>query len=268
MPRRLRRSPLATRIIAHLPSAPAILSLFLGLGIWQFVGSVSSPFVFASFTDSMAALWAITESGVLWENLRVTMEELFLGFSIAAVIGLSGGVAAALNKTFQQMTSGWVMIALATPFPAIFPILIVWYGLGIESKVALAVFAGFVPIWMSTRGGVGSVDRQLGEMTRSFGGSSWTVIRSVLLPGGLPSIMEGLRLGLGRAFIAVIVGELLAAQAGLGFLITLSGQTLRIDQLLGVVVVVALIMVGLSAFMDLVQKQLVVRWWDQPDESR
>lgn len=242
---------------------PALLSVLLGVAIWEFIGRNSSPFIFASFTDSMVALWSLAESGLLLEHTRVTMTELAIGFSIGAVIGFVGGVLAGINRVFREMTNGWVTISLSTPFPAIFPIFIVWFGLGIQSKIALAVFAGFVPIWLNTRAGIVSVDQRLGEMTRAFGGSWWVVMRSVLLPGGLPSVMEGLRMGLGRAFIAVIVGELLASRSGLGFLINLSGQTLRMDQLLATVVVVALITISLAAFMDRVQSLIVVRWWDE-----
>ena len=216
----------------------------------------------------MAALWELTRTGVLLEHVGVTMTELAIGFSIGAVIGFVGGMLAGLNRTFREMTNGWVTISLSTPFPAIFPILVVWFGLGIQSKIALAVFAGFVPVWFNTRAGIVAVDPRLAEMTRAFGGKWWMVMRSVLLPGGMPAVMEGLRMGLGRAFIAVIVGELLASRSGLGYLINLSGQTLRMDQLLATVVVVAAITVALSAFMDRIQSLLVVRWWDERHLAR
>jgi ABC-type nitrate/sulfonate/bicarbonate transport system permease component len=244
------------------------LSAVLGLVIWEIVGRASSDFVFASFTASMAALWELTRTGVLLEHVGVTMSELAIGFSIGALIGFVGGMLAGLNRMFREMTNGWVTISLSTPFPAIFPIFVVWFGLGIQSKIALAVFAGFVPVWFNTRAGIVAVDPRLAEMTRAFGGKWWMVMRSVLLPGGMPAVMEGLRMGLGRAFIAVIVGELLASRSGLGYLINLSGQTLRMDQLLATVVVVAAITIALSAFMDRIQSLLVVRWWDERHLAR
>lgn len=247
---------------------PALLSALIGLVLWEVIGRNSSPFIFASFTSTMEALWSITESGLLLEHTSVTMMELAIGFSIGAVVGFVGGLLAGINRTFREMTSGWVTISLSTPFPAIFPIFIVWFGLGIQSKIALAMFAGFVPVWLNTRAGIVSVDPQLAEMTRAFGGNWWMVMRSVLLPGGLPSVMEGLRMGLGRAFIAVIVGELLASRSGLGYLINLSGQILRMDQLLATVVVVSIITIALSASMDRIQSLIVVRWWDERDAAR
>jgi len=241
---------------------PVLFSWALGLGIWEIVGRNSSSFVFASFSDSVEALWGLAESGVLFRHAKVSMQELSIGFSIGAAIGITGGALSGFSRTFRDMTDHWITVFLATPFAAIFPIFLVWFGLGLNSKIALAIFASFMPIWINTHTGVLSVDRRLLELTTAFGGNWLQALRWVVLPWSLPSLIEGLRFGLSRAFLAVIIGELLASQAGLGFLINLSGATLRIDKLLATVMVVTGITVILVEIMKLAQRRLVP-WWEE-----
>lgn len=245
---------------------PVLLSWAIGLTIWEVLGRVSSRFVFASFTDTVGALWELFRSGALLEATRVTMLELGLGFSIGALLGLGGGIGAGLSRTFRDMTEHWITIFLAVPFAAAFPIFLLWFGLGPASKVALAIFASFIPVWINTRAGIVSVNPQLIEMTRVFGGSWRDILRSVILPWSLPSLIEGLRMGLGRGFLGVIVGELLASREGLGFLITLSGATLRIDNLFATVLTVTLITLGLTYLMRLAERA-AVPWWSRRNRA-
>jgi ABC-type nitrate/sulfonate/bicarbonate transport system permease component len=247
------------RVTRHLP---VLLSWGIGLILWEVVGRISSKFVFASFTDTLSAFWELLRSGTLLEATRVSMIELSIGFTIGSVIGILGGTAAGLSRLFRQMTEHWITVLLAVPFAAVFPIFLLWFGLGLSSKIALAVFACFIPAWINTATGISSVDPQLVEMTRSFGGGWRHVLRLVIFPWALPSLIEGLRMGLGRAFLGVIIGELLASREGLGFLITLSGTTLRMDNLLAAVLTVTLITLGLTSLMRMAQR-IAVPWWSQ-----
>jgi NitT/TauT family transport system permease protein len=239
---------------------PVLLSWGIGLLLWEVVGRTSSKFVFASFTATLSAFWELLRNGPLLEATRVSMIELSIGFTIGSVIGILGGTAAGLSRLFRQMTEHWITVLLAVPFAAVFPIFLVWFGLDLSSKVALAVFACFIPVWINTATGISSVDPQLVEMTRSFGGRWRHVLQSVIFPWALPSMIEGLRMGLGRAFLGVIIGEMLASREGLGFLITLSGTTLRMDNLLAAVLAVTLITLGLTSLMRIAQR-IAVPWW-------
>ncbi|MGH2684544.1 MAG: ABC transporter permease [Actinomycetota bacterium] len=241
---------------------PLLVSWVIGLGLWELIGRVSSEFVFASFTDTVAAFWELARSGTLLEATRVSMIELSIGFGIGAAVGVVGGIAAGLSRLFRRMSEHWITVMMAVPFAAVFPIFLVWFGLGLSSKIALAVFACFIPVWINTATGIMSVNPQLVEMARSFGARWPQVLRTVVLPWSLPSLIEGLRMGLGRAFLGVIIGELLASREGLGFLITLSGTTLRMDNLLAAVMTVTLITLGLTYLMRLAQR-IAVPWWSE-----
>ncbi len=244
------------------PGLPVVLSWVIGLGIWEIVGRTTSPFVFASFSQSVRALWKLLLDGSLLHHTAISTAELAVGFSIGAVVGISGGLAAGFSRTFRSVTDHWITVFLALPFAAVFPMFLVWFGLGLSSKIALAAFASFMPIWLNAQTGVRSVDWQLVEATRAFGGSWRQVVRWVVLPWSLPMLIEGLRFGLSRAFLGVIIGEFLASQGGLGYLIALSGQTLRMDNLLATVMVVTGITLALSSLMKLVQRA-TVPWWEK-----
>jgi NitT/TauT family transport system permease protein len=240
------------------------LSWVAGLALWELVGRLSSPFVFAGFSDSVAALWRITENGILLHHTLVTMRELVVAFLLGATIGIAGGTIAGFSPTFRTMTDHWVTIILAVPFAAVFPLFLVWFGLQEASKIALGAFACFLTVWINTYTGVISVDRHLTEVPRAFGGTWFQVVRWIVLPWSLPFVVEGLRMGLSRAFLGVVIGELLAADAGLGYFIGLAGGTLRMDNLMAGVMVVTGITVVLVELMKTFQRA-IVPWWEERD---
>ncbi len=237
-------------------------SWVVGIAIWEVAGRLSSPYIFASASATLSALWELARTGALWANTKVTMEELALAFVLGALAGIIGGTLGGMSRTFRTVTENWVTVGLAIPFAAIEPLLLVWFGLGAASKIALGWFACVMPVWINTRVGIESADAQLIEMTRSFGGRSRQVVRYVVLPWALPNIIEGLRFGVTRAFLGVIIGEILASRAGLGYVINSAGATLQMSKLLAAVVVVTLITLCIVQIMTLVQHTLVP-WWDR-----
>jgi ABC-type nitrate/sulfonate/bicarbonate transport system permease component len=245
--------------------ALVMLSWLVGIAIWEYAGNHSNDYAFASASDTFAALRELASSGVLWEHTQISMRELLIAFTFGSAIGIVGGTLAGMSWSFKTVTENWVTVGLALPFAAVFPIFLVWFGLGESSKIALGVFACFMPVWGNTRVGIESVDNQLIEMTRSFGGRNRHIVRSVVLPWALPNIIEGLRFGLTRAFLAVVVGEMLASRGGLGYLINVSGSTLRMDNLLAAVVVVTVITLFMVYAMTLVRRA-AVPWWDRKDQ--
>jgi ABC-type nitrate/sulfonate/bicarbonate transport system permease component len=256
--RRLRRRMFSRRM--GLVTA----SWIVGLLIWEWVGRRSNKYSFASASDTFIALGELARSGVLWHHTQISFRELAAAFAIGSVIGVTGGTVAGMSRTFKTVTENWVTVGMAAPFAAIFPIFLVWFGLGEESKIALGAFAAVTPIWGSTRVGIASADEQLLEMSRSFGGKRRHLVRTVVLPWALPNIIEGLRLGLTRAFLGVVVGEMLASRGGLGYLINVSGTTLQMDKLLAGVVTVTIITLCIVYMLTTVQ-HLLVPWWDKDD---
>jgi NitT/TauT family transport system permease protein len=236
----------------------------VGIGLWEIIGRRSSRYSFASASDTFSALRGLAGSGVLWNHTSISFRELIVAFVVGSFIGVVGGTFAGMSRTFRTVTENWVTVGMALPFAAIFPILLVWFGLGESSKIALGVFAAVMPVWGATRVGIESVDAQLVEMTRSFDGRHRDVVRSVVLPWALPNIIEGLRFGLTRAFLGVVIAEMLASRGGLGYLINVSGSTLQMDNLLAGVVVVTIITLLIVHLLTFGQ-HLLVPWWDRKE---
>ena len=228
------------------------------------MGRNTNRYSFASASDTFTALWDLARSGVLWEHTLISFRELAIAFTLGAAIGVVGGTIAGMSRTFKTVTENLVTVGLAAPFAAIFPIFLVWFGLGEGSKIALGTFAAVMPVWGSTRVGIASVDLQLLEMSRSFGGRHLQTVRTVVMPWALPNIIEGLRFGLTRAFLGVVIAEMLASRGGLGYLINVSGSTLQMDNLLAGVVVVTIITLLIVHLLTFGQ-HLLVPWWDRKE---
>jgi len=135
----------------------------------------------------------------------------------------------------------------ATPRVALLPLVIIWLGIGILSKVGIIFLGAVFPILINARDGVKTTPYSLLTAARSFGASEWQIFRSVVLPSTVPFIITGLRLGIGRALIGVMVGELYAATAGIGFMITVAGATFQTDKVfVGILIFAATGMFGME----------------------
>jgi NitT/TauT family transport system permease protein len=135
----------------------------------------------------------------------------------------------------------------ATPRVALLPLVIIWLGIGILSKVGIIFLGAVFPIMINTRDGVKTTPSNLLTAARSFGASEWMIFKTVVLPSTVPFILSGLRLGLGRAIVGVMVGELYAATAGIGFMITVAGATFQTDKVFVGVLIFALTgMIGME----------------------
>jgi NitT/TauT family transport system permease protein len=181
----------------------------------------------------------------LLRHTVVTLQEVMAGFGIAAFWGVLGGFLLALNRKVEQVIEPFLAAFYAVPIIAMAPLLILAFGLGTSSKVATAaIYAGF-PIIVNVVTGVRNVDNVLIKAVRSLGATRRQVFTKVILPASLPYVMAGLRLGFNLALIAVIVSEMLAAYAGLGWLVSYAAGTFRTaDLFVGLVLLGVLGMVA------------------------
>jgi NitT/TauT family transport system permease protein len=147
----------------------------------------------------------------------------------------------------------------ATPIVAVSPLFILWFGIGIWSKVAVVISLVVFPVIINTEVGIRSTDRQLIEAVRSFGATPMQIFRKVSLPAATPFILAGIRLGVGRGLIAVVVGELFGSRAGLGFLIIQSAEVFDMPQLFAGIIVLASTGILLTAAFRALE-QVLVPW--------
>ena len=246
--------------------AKMLTSLVGGLIIWELVGRFTNPVIFVPFSTTAVAFAKLCLSGELIHHTLVSLTELVVGFAIGAVIGIVGGTLAAFSKNFRITSDVWISIFYSTPYVALVPLFIVWFGIDMASKIGLVIFAVFIPVWLNTYTGIISVDSQLVEVALAFGAKRSQVMKWIVLPWAFPSLIVGLRLAFSRGFIAVIVGELVGATAGLGYLIDVAGNTFQTDKLLAGVAVLSIITIIFVELLKWAQRKLVP-WWEMKSES-
>ena len=169
----------------------------------------------------------------------MSLTEFALGFSLALVIGVSGGLLLGMFPVLRYLIDPPVMAIYATPQLALLPIFVLWLGIGMASKIAVVFIGASIPIVVNSMAGVRQVDRPLVLAARSFCAGKRDVFIKVILPASLPAVMIGIRLGLSRAVLGVVVAEMYVSQEGIGNQIMRLGSAFRVDQLLFYVLLVS-----------------------------
>jgi ABC-type nitrate/sulfonate/bicarbonate transport system, permease component len=205
----------------------ALISIVFGIVAWEFIGRfvLTSNILFAPFSDVILALWRSVDTGELWIHLWMSAVEFFIGFGAAIVVGVAVGVLMGRFKIVFDYLDPWVSILYSSPLVALMPFYLLLFGVGLLSKIAIVYTVSIFPILMNTCSGIHSTDRNLLEVARSFSCSEMQTFTKIQIPSALPFIVTGIRLGLGRALTGVVVGELFASQAGVGYLIATAGQS-------------------------------------------
>jgi len=209
------------------------LSVAIFLIAWELVGGVFQ-FVNPMFMSAPSFIWKaavqLFGSGEIWNDLYVSGVEFAWGYVLSVVVAIPFGIAVGWYKKMAYLFDPFVNAMNATPRVALLPLVIIWLGIGILSKVGIIFLGAVFPLLINTRDGVKTTPANLLNAARSFGASEWQIFRNVVLPSTVPFILTGLRLAVGRALIGVMVGELYAATAGIGFMITVAGATFQTDK--------------------------------------
>jgi NitT/TauT family transport system permease protein len=235
-------------------------SVLVGLALWEIAGRlVGNPLFLATPSQTVGALAELWSSGELQHHIWVSGQEFILGFALASVLGIAIGLATASSETFKTLSDPWVSGLYATPIIAIAPLFILWFGIGVFSKMLVVFSLVIFPVIINTDTGIRTADRQLVEAVRSFGASRRQIFVKVLLPSALPFILAGLRLGVGRGLIGVVVGEIFGSRAGLGYLIIQSAEVFNMPRLFSGVMVLAATGILLTAAFQMLERRLV-RW--------
>jgi ABC-type nitrate/sulfonate/bicarbonate transport system permease component len=208
-------------------------AVFIFLTIWELVGNVYqliNPMFMSAPSLIFKAAVDLVRSGEIWNDLRISAIELFWGYLAAVVFGIPFGIMVGWYKRMSYLFDPFINAMNATPRVALLPLIIIWLGIGILSKVGIIFLGAVFSILINTRDGVKTTPYNLLTCARSFGASEWMVFKTVVLPSTIPFILTGLRLATGRALVGVMVGELYAATAGIGFMITVAGATFQTDK--------------------------------------
>ncbi len=235
------------------------ISVIGGLLLWELVSRifVANPLFLAAPTQIMQAIYALTLTGEMQRHMAISGVEFFLGYAIASVIGIMLGFAMASSATAKRALQPWISGLYATPTIALAPLFILWLGIGIWSKVLVVIFLVLFPVTINTEAGLRTTSDRLIEMLRSFGATPRQIFFKVSLPSAMPFILAGLKLGIGRGLIGVVVAELFGSRAGLGRLISQSANSFNMPELFAGVVVLAFAGIVMTAGFTWLEGKLV-----------
>jgi len=208
-------------------------AVIIFLTIWELTGNtlqLINPMFMSAPSLVFKAGYQMFASGEIWNDLYISGIEFVWGYFLSAAFGVPFGILVGWYRRASYVFDPFINAMNATPRIALLPLVIIWLGIGILSKVGIIFLGAVFPILINTRDGVKTTPHNLLTAARSFGASEWQIFKSVVLPSTLPFILTGLRLGVGRALIGVMVGELYAATAGIGFMITVAGATFQTDK--------------------------------------
>jgi NitT/TauT family transport system permease protein len=254
-------APPPRRAAATIPSLPtrvraAILSIGVGVVCWEVLSrTLQFPFQ-PSLAAVLQATWRMTVSGEIPNGLRASIGVLALGYGAAALIGVPAGLMLGRYRVLAFALDPYLDALLAVPSLLLVPVFFGVFGLGRETQIAVVFLYSFVVIVTMTRSGLATLDPVHAEMARAFGASERQILRQVLLPGTLPTIMAGLRLGIGRAVRALINAEMLVGPLGLGALLRQYGSRFDAASLYGILAVLVTLALLAHYVMELADRRL------------
>ena len=188
-----------------------------------------NPAVLASPQQVGSAAWQLWQSGQLQSAVGVSVLRAATGLVFGVSAGLALGVITGFSRLGEELLDSPLQLLRALPFLSLVPLFMVWFGIGEEARVVLIAVATSFPMYVSTAGGVRAVDPRLVEAMRTFGLSRWALVREVVLPAAMPSLLSGLRLSMTLSVIALIAAEEINTTNGIGFLMAQAQTYSRTD---------------------------------------
>ena len=232
--------------------------------LWEFMGgalSVYNPIPFLRINPMFMSAPSLIfkaavdlfSSGEIYNDLKVSGIEFFAGYFLSVAVAIPFGLLTGWYKRASYAFDPFVNAMNATPRVALLPLVIIWLGIGIPSKVGIIFLGAVFPMLINARDGVKTTPLNLINAARSFGASEWQVFKSIVFPSTVPFLLTGLRIAVGRALVGVLVGELYAATAGIGFMITVAGATFQTDKVFVGVLIFAFSGVVLTEVLDRIE---------------
>ncbi|MDB5653624.1 MAG: ssuC [Tardiphaga sp.] len=249
---------------AAAPRKPRLLLLswiapIVVVVIWEALAQAGwlSPQVLPAPSRVLQTAWKLTTTGSLLNDLGVSLLRAVAGFAIGGGIGFALGTLVGFSRFAEALIDRSVQMVRAIPFLALVPLVIVWFGVGEAQKIFLVSLGVAFPIYINTTLGIRQIDPKLVELGRVQGLTTWQLIRRIILPGALPSILTGVRYALATAWLALVVAETIGAQSGLGFLAMDAREFLRTDVIVLTIVIYALIGVVADSIARLLERRLL-----------
>lgn len=253
------RTPLARRPLGWLAGALLPVALVVA---WHLLATSGrfSPVQLPPPGDVLDAARGLWERGELLSHMHISAQRVLIGFATGSAIGLLLGATLGLSRVADRLVSPTVGALRAVPSLAWVPLLILWLGIGEDSKITLIAIGATFPVFTTVHQALRHVDPQLVEAARSFGLRGPRLLTTVQLPAVVPALFSGLRLALAQSWLFLVAAELIASSQGLGFLLIESQNNGRTDRLLLAIVSLAVLGKGSDALLGVVERWAARRW--------
>lgn len=221
------------------------------------------PIFISSPSRIVAEAWRMfVTTGEIWSDLRFSAMEYSLGLALAIAVGMPLGLASGWYRRLSYAVEPFLTGFNATPQIALLPLIIIWVGLGLTTKVLIIFLLAVLPIAISAQSAVRTTDARLLKVAHSFGASEWYLFRTIILPSAVPYLLAGLRLAVGRAMIGIVVGEIFGSAIGIGAMINRSGSRFETDKVFVGVLVIAVAGILLGELVRQIERR--VEAWRPP----
>jgi NitT/TauT family transport system permease protein len=242
-------------------------TIVLILAAWQVLPHVvamkaGTKLFFATPSEVAVTLWQLFASGEIWQPLGVSATGFAVGLGIAIVVALPLGVMIGRSETLNALFDPFITAFNATPRLVFLPLVLLWFGLGLWSKVVIVVFGAVFPLLINTYEGVRNADRVLINVVRSFGAREWDIARLVVVPNALPYIISGLRLAIGRAVLGVVVSEFFGSNEGLGVMMVQAAGQYKVNVVFAGMIVFTVLSLAMTGLVKMLEQRLD-RWRPQ-----
>ena len=217
---------------------------------------------FTTPSQVAGTLWNMFATGAIWAPLGVSASGFAIGLALSIVVGLPLGVLIGRSRTLNAMFDPFITAFNATPRLVFLPLVMLWFGLGLWSKVVIVFIGALFPILINTYEGVRNADKLLINVVRSFGASEWDIARLVVIPNAMPYIVAGLRLAIGRAVLGVVVAEFFGSEQGLGVIMVQAAGRYQVDVVFSGLIVFAVLSLIMTAMVQVLENRLS-RWRPQ-----
>ena len=239
-------------------------SVVVFLGIWQIVGSHVNPILLATPTQVVRAFGDLISTGQLGPAFGQAMEDLGVGYGLAVAVGISLGIVIGRSRTVERIFNPYINFFQATPLIALVPLVVIWFGVGFEARVAVTFMLAVWSILINTSTGVRETPPTLLDVGRVYKFRRLQTIATISLPNAVPNIFAGLRIALGKALIGMIIAQMEISVTGLGGLVVNYGNEFKTAYLLAAIITASLVGVVAAAALELLRRWLFP--WTQGEE--
>jgi NitT/TauT family transport system permease protein len=237
----------------------SLASPLLLLLVWEVLVRVGvlDPRFFPAPSKISETFMALARDGSLWVNTWASLQRLFWGFLLGGTPALLLGIAMGLNRPLRAFVNPLVSTTYPVPKSAIFPLILLIFGLGESSKIVMVAIGVFYPLLINSCTGVVEINKIFLDVGHNFGASRWQVFRTIAFPGALPHIMSGVKLGVGMGLILIAIAEMIGAKSGLGHLIWNAWEILSVETMYVGLIVIALLGLFFSMILDEIERLLI-----------